>query len=213
MNHRRNSMKIYVIGDSISIHYGPFLKQYLNGVMAYARKEGDAEAVLNLDKPQGANGGDSSMVLAFLKALLAAGGLDSDLLLVNCGLHDIKRHPATGRAQVAIADYEANLRAIVATAARMRPRLVWIRTTPCDEQVHNRPGLGFQRFAGDCDAYNAVADRAMGDAGISVIDLHTFTRNLGQGRALYCDHVHFHEHIREKQAAFIAGWLQGFVES
>lgn len=204
-------MKVYVLGDSISIHYGPFLKQYLNGAMEYARKEGEAEALLNLDRPQGANGGDSAMVLAFLKALLAAGGIDADLLLVNCGLHDIRRDPATGQAQVAIADYEANLRAIVATAGRLRPRLIWMRTTPCDEQVHNRPGLGFQRFARDCDAYNAVADRVMAEAGVPAIDLHSFTRNLGQGRELFCDHVHFHEHIREKQAAFIAGWLQGFV--
>jgi len=65
-------MKLYVIGDSISIQYGPYLEAALRGVMAYARKEGEEEALLNLDIPQGANGGDSGMVLSFLEAKTAA---------------------------------------------------------------------------------------------------------------------------------------------
>jgi lysophospholipase L1-like esterase len=198
-------MKLFVIGDSISIHYGPYLKQYLAGVMDYARKEGETEALLDLDNPQGANGGDSSMVLSYLNALAKSGGIDADILLVNCGLHDIKTDPATGERQVAIGAYEANLRAIVTVARSMRRELVWVRTTPCDELVHNSRGMGFHRFSGDCAAYNAVADRVMGEANVPSIDLHTFTVNLGPD--LYCDHVHFHEHVREKQGAFIAGWL------
>jgi lysophospholipase L1-like esterase len=202
-------MKVYVIGDSISNQYGPYLKQHLSGVMDYARKDGEAEALLNLDNPQGANSGDSARVLAFVKALAASGGVDADVLLVNCGLHDIKRDPETGRLQVALGDYENNLRALVATVRTMRSKLVWIRTTPCDERVHNRPGMKFHRFAADCEAYNAAADRVMSGAGVPVIDLFTFTSNLGPD--LFCDHVHFQEPVREKQAAFIAGWLKGHV--
>jgi hypothetical protein len=41
-----------------------------------------------------------------------------------------------------------------------------------------------------------------------VIDLHSFTANLGPD--LYIDHVHFPESIREKQAAYIAGWLDAY---
>lgn len=203
-------MKIYIIGDSISIQYGPHLEGYLKGVMAYSRKEGVDEALLNLDKPQGANGGDSSMVLAYLKERRRTGGIDADLLLVNCGLHDIKTDPATGAKQVPLDQYERNLSAILETVEAMRPRFVWIRTTPCDEAVHNRrPGMSFHRFAADCAAYNATADRIMRDAGVPSIDLHTFTRNLAPD--LYCDHVHFNDAVREKQAAFIAGWLQAFA--
>ncbi len=87
----------------------------------------------------------------------------------------------------------------------MRPALVWVRTTPCDEQVHNRPGMSFHRFAADCATYNRAADQIMTEAGVPALDLHTFTGNLGPD--IYCDHVHFHEHVREKQGAFIAGWL------
>ena len=213
-------MKIYVIGDSISIQYGPHLARFLEGMADYARKEGEEEALLNLDKPVGANGGDSSMVRAFLEAKARAGGIDAELLLVNCGLHDIKADPATGARQVPIGDYVENLRAIVRTVAEMgrgrgaapggpekSPRLVWIRTTPCDEAVHNARSVGFHRFAADCDAYNRAADEVMAAAGVPSIDLHTFT--LALGPELYCDHVHFIEPVREKQAAFIAGWVAG----
>jgi lysophospholipase L1-like esterase len=202
-------MKVYVIGDSISIHYGPYLKRYLAGIMDYGRKGGEEEALLNPDKPQGANGGDSSMVLAFLTAKAASGGIAADLLLVNCGLHDIKTDPATGAKQAPLDQYRSNLEAIVGVARQMRLPMAWIRTTPCDEAVHNPRCSGFHRFAADNAAYNAAADEIMGRAGIPSIDLHTFTLNLGPD--LYCDHVHFPEPIREKQAAFIAGWLAAYA--
>lgn len=199
-------MNIYIIGDSISVQYGPYLESYVKGICGYARKAGEEEALLNLDKPLGANGGDSSMVLSFLEGKARTGGIDADLLLINCGLHDIKTDPATGARQIPIDRYEANLRAIVRLVAGLKPKLVWMRTTPCDEKVHNaRPGMTFHRFSGDCAEYNRVADRVMAEAGVPVIDLHTFTLNLGPD--LYCDHVHFREPIREKQAAFIAGWV------
>lgn len=203
-------MKIYVIGDSISIQYGPHLEAYLAGVMEYSRKEGEEEALLNLDNPQGANGGDSSRVLSFLTSMAESRGCDADLLILNCGLHDIKTDPETGLPQVSIEDYRGNLKAIVRLAESMKSRLVWIRTTPCDERVHNREGMDFHRFSADCDAYNHAADQIMASAGVPVIDLHTFTLNLGED--LYRDHAHFHEHVCEKQAAFIAGWLMASTQ-
>ena len=82
----------YVIGDSISIQYGPYLEAALAGTWQYARKEGDAEARLNLDIPIGANGGDSGRVLGFLSSWAdSVTAPIYDLMLINCGLHDIKR--------------------------------------------------------------------------------------------------------------------------
>ena len=204
-------MKIYVLGDSISIGYGPFLQGYLKGVIEYSRKEGEEEALLNLDKPQGANGGDSSMVLSFLKSKAKAGGIDADMLLLNCGLHDIKTNPKTGEKQVPIDRYRENLEAIVQTVSSMKCSLLWIRTTPCDEAVHNKRCKDFHRFSVDCIAYNNVADQIMKTSGIPIIDLYSFTLKLGE--KLYSDHVHFPQHIREKQAAFIAGWLMAFTRN
>lgn len=201
--------QLYVIGDSISLQYGPYLEQYIGERFAYARKSAASEARLNLPNPQGDNGGDSSMVLAFLAGLVETGALAADLLLINCGLHDIKTDPTTGRKQVGVDDYRGNLVGIVAQANKTKVPLVWVRTTPCDEAVHNsRPDMAFHRFAADCIAYNAVADEVMAAAGVPSIDLHSFTASLGPD--LYCDHVHFHDHIREKQAAYIAGWLEAY---
>lgn len=204
-------MKLFVLGDSISMHYGPYLQRYLRGWMEYARKPGNQDAQANLDEPQGANGGDSSRVLAYLKDTLASGPIDADLLLINCGLHDIKTDPATGQRQVPLETYRANLRAIVDLCRTGGSRLIWVRTTPCDEAVHNTGCVEFHRFAVDCERYNAAADQIMNQAGVPMIDLHGFTDNLGDD--LYCDHVHFHDHIRQKQGAFIAGWLAGFARA
>lgn len=198
--------RVYVIGDSISMQYGPYLEQYLRGFMEYSRKEGDSEAKVGLPEPHSGNGGDSSMVLRFVEATEKAGGFDADILLLNCGLHDIKTNRETSAKQVPIEQYESNLNKILESAKRMGIAVVWVRTTPVDENVHNqRPNIAFFRFAADCAAYNEVADRVMESAGVPTIDLFTFTNNVGEN--LFADHVHFLEPVREKQGAFLAGWL------
>ena len=197
---------VYVIGDSISQHYGPFLADYLRGVCTYARKSAEDLAALGTAAEGSVNGGDSRAVREFLSAMLAAGRLRADLLVLNCGLHDIRTDAATGRIQVPIEEYRQNLEAMLGMVAEVRVETAWIRTTPCDEAVHNaRPDMSFHRFSKDCDDYNEAADAIMRSKGIPEIDLYGFTRNLGPD--LYSDHVHFPEHIRQKQAAFIAGWV------
>ena len=129
------------------------------------------------------------------------------MLLLNCGLHDVKTTPATGAKQVSLDAYRANLERIVAIVREMGPKLVWVRTTPADEKVHNAHMAAFHRFAADVVAYNAAADAVMSGAGVPMIDLHKFT--MDQGGELFCDHIHFVEPVRQKQAAFIAGWLVG----
>jgi lysophospholipase L1-like esterase len=203
--------RLFVLGDSISIQYGPYLEQYLTGRYHYARKEGTELALQNLDIAQGANGGDSSQVLSYLKAMQANGGILADVLLLNCGLHDLRTIPATDSKQITPDQYKANLLAILETAQEMGLKVVWVRTTPVVDEVHNtgRADTDFHRYAADVDVYNAIADEVMRSKNVSSIDLYTFTRNLGPD--VYCDHVHFHEHVREKQAAYIAGWLELFT--
>ena len=46
-------MRIYVLGDSISLHYGPYLQARLGGAITTVRKEAEEEALLDLDHPQG----------------------------------------------------------------------------------------------------------------------------------------------------------------
>jgi lysophospholipase L1-like esterase len=173
--------------------------------MEYARKEGTEEALQNLDLPKGANGGCSARVLDFLTVMHASQGIDADLLLLNCGLHDIKQDGKTGINQVPLEEYRSNLSAIVSLVSQMRVYPVWIRTTPFDEKIHNAIKKDFSRFEADGDRYNQAADEIMTASNIPIIDLHTFTLNLGE--RLYLDHVHFLPGVQQQQAAYIAGWI------
>lgn len=198
--------KLFVLGDSISIHYGPYLKQYTRGAFDYSRKSGTEEALQDLDIPQGANGGDSSMVLQYLEAIKSE--LKVDYLLVNCGLHDIRADIQTGQLQVSIEDYQNNLSSIVAIAKDIATQMVWVTTTAFSEEIHNTKCEKFHRFEKDNKRYMAVADKVMKNNNIPRIDLNAFTLNLGN--ELYENHVHFYKHVREKQGAYIAGWMEAF---
>lgn len=199
--------RLFVLGDSISVHYGPYLAQMLQGVLEYGRKEPVARPSLELPYPGDANGGDSSMVLAYLRERLNE--LSSDLLLLNCGLHDLRTGPQDEMKQVPPARYRANLHEIAQLVRRHRVRTFWVRTTPLDDETHNSRNVGFHRFHQDVILYNEIADAVFERAGIPIIDLYTFTLNLGEG--VYCDHVHFATRVRELQAAYIAGSLLASV--
>src|SRR5690606_2775494 len=108
----------------------------------------------------GANGGDSRMVLAYLNAKVKDRGFKPDVLMLNCGLHDIKKDVKTLRNQVSIQDYERNLEAIIKLLDENDIRLIWIRTTQVVDSIHNaKKPREFTRHAADERAYNAVADK------------------------------------------------------
>ena len=161
-----NLPTLHIVGDSISIHYGPYLQTMLTGVMTYSRKTAPDGS---LDDTGAANGGDSAMVLDYLRTLQP--DRPFDILLINCGLHDIKRDVTTHAVQVPLDQYEDNLREILAQAQRLAARTIWVRTTPVIDERHNRLNTTFQRFEADVEAYNAAADRIMHEHGITVIDL------------------------------------------
>ncbi len=200
---------LFVVGDSISMQYGPHLEKMVAGTYAYARKTGEAEGegYADLDVPTGANGGDSRMVLKYLEFKARSGAWRPDVLLVNCGLHDVKTNPATGVRQVPLDAYRANLGKIVEIGARSCRTFVWVRTTPIDDDVHNKRQIEFHRHAADVEAYNDAADRIVRAASAASIDLWSFTRVLRADGEVFCDHAHFVEPVRRLQAAFIAGHL------
>ena len=191
---------LHVVGDSISIHYGPYLQTMLTGIMAYSRKTAPDGS---LDEAGAANGGDSSMVLAYVRSLQPERPFDG--LLLNCGLHDIKRDPVTNQPQVPTNHYAANLQAILSEGQRLAQHVMWVRITPIIDERHNRLNTTFRRFEADVETYNAIADGVMREHGVSIIDLFSFTRTLGPN--VYIDHVHFTAEVRAQQAAFIAGHL------
>lgn len=189
--------KLFVLGDSISMHYGPFLAEYMKDVFEYDRK-GKNQECKDLNIASQVNGGDSSNCLEYLQLLP---NLEYDVLLLNCGLHDIKTHE-TG-IQITAEEYEKNLKEIVELVRSRGKKIVWVASTPLDDETHNRECTIFFRYNKDIVAYNAVADRVMKELGVPVIDLYSFTMSLDE--PLYEDHVHFFEPVRKLHGAFIAG--------
>ncbi|MBI1337460.1 MAG: hypothetical protein GC164_10915 [Phycisphaera sp.] len=199
--------RLFVLGDSISMQYGPFLEANLRGVLGYARKEDVEKGPVNLDIPAGANGGDSTRCLKYLQFRHERDDLKADILLLNCGLHDVKCSAASRENQVPIERYRQNLTDMVALARAMDLKLVWVRTTPVCEAHHNKPGGTLWRLSEDVDRYNAAADSVMRDAGVPEIDLHALTLAQGPIEETSPDGRHFTPVVQRAHAAYIAGWL------
>ncbi|HBL78027.1 MAG TPA: lipase [Prolixibacteraceae bacterium] len=203
--------KLFLIGDSISIQYGPYLEKYLRGFASYERKQDDGSANKNLDYPTGANGGDSKMVLNYLRHKLDEPGFKPDYLLLNCGLHDIKRNTVTREIQVPEEEYRENIETIIQLLKKRHIQMIWMRTTAVVDSIHNAKSSSFHRFATDVETYNQIADEVCAKNKIPVIDLHSFTKQLGEEQ--FTDHVHYKEPARALQAAFIAGAVRTILNT
>jgi lysophospholipase L1-like esterase len=190
--------KVFVIGDSISMHYGPYLEKSLAGFFVYDRKRGSENS---LDDPNGSNGGDSNMVVSYLKELKGNPNFKTDYLLINCGLHDIKRNSRNSNPQVSLDQYSKNIIEIISISKEVGAKLIWINSTPVVDSIHNSKAE-FIRYDEDVIKYNNESAKIMTEMGVPVIDIYTFTKKfIPKG---YVDHVHFNNEVRQKQADFIA---------
>lgn len=199
-----NKRNVFVIGDSVSIHYGPFLKKMIKDKFNYDRKRGTHEALIDLDNPVGANAGDSRMVLSYLREEHDK-NTKYDVLLLNCGLHDIRVNRETHEIQINIEEYKKNIIEIIKLSRIMSNKLIWIGLTPVVDKIHNSRKKGFLRYSKDAENYNNAALEIMKEYNVPCIDMYNFTKNLGEN--IYFDHVHYKDEVRKLQAAFIAGHL------
>jgi lysophospholipase L1-like esterase len=198
--------KLFVIGDSISCYYGKYLEQCLQGIFEYDRK-GGSNRLENLDDcTDGINGGDSSMVLSYLSSVINMDFFAPDYLLLNCGIHDTKM--PDGQLQIPPDNYRKNLKQILNIVAGKKIKVIWIRTTPVNENTPQWEQAEITRRRHDIALYNKIADDVMDENSIPIIDLHKFTTNLGSNIYLNeIDSVHFSDATAQLQAAFIAGYL------
>jgi len=204
-----NRTHILLLGDSIAIHYAPWLRDYLGSGYQLEMKSGMVEALADLDHPQGMNCGNSAMVREYLAQRLPNSLVRPDLVVINFGLHDMKSDPVTEQNEISLGQYKANCQSVRNQIEQQDLKGLWVRTTGFDEKRHNQMSPKKYRFSRDLAAYNQVADEAM--AGWPVADLYDFT--LRQGNDLYCDHVHFKEPIRALQGKFLAHHIQEILPS
>jgi lysophospholipase L1-like esterase len=202
---------LFLVGDSISIYYTPFLKDDLAGVANLSRKMSTKpESIpVQLGDPD-VQGGNSRMVLEYLQSRYKEANFRPPIVLVNCGLHDIKHDAKTEKIAIEAKDYESNLRAIEGLIRTHGGKMIWISTTPVDDARHNALSKDFHRYNADVLRYNAIAAALCQHLHVPIIDLYTFTAHFGNGH--YIDHIHYDETTRSLQAAYIAGYVQGWLE-
>lgn len=164
-----------LIGDSIRMGYQQAVVEALEGEAAVWSPE--------------ANGGDSRNVLAHLDEWVI--GRRPRVVHINCGLHDLKKDGATGKAQVPIGEYADNVRQILTRLLALEDtRVIWALTTPVDEKLHHA-NKDFDRFEADVEAYNAFAAAHCQELGVEIDDLFDVVERAGKEAILREDGVHF----------------------
>lgn len=142
-----------LIGDSISMGYTIPTREALAGKV-------------NVHRPA-TNCGSTNSGVQNLDAWLGEGKWD--VIHFNWGMHDLKYFDS-GKQNVPIAQYEKNLRELVARLQKTGAVLVFATTTPL---VRDTQGT-FRRTAESEVAYNEVAKKVMAENGVRVDDLHAF---------------------------------------
>lgn len=198
---------IFLLGDSISIHYGPYLKNFLENDVELEQKKAETLDGREFSR----NGGDSRRVLDYLTAKLKQTGFKPDYILLNCGLHDMGRDSTTRTFRVPPDAYRKNLEQILTMVQAKKIRVIWITTTPVVDSIHNTRIKELARYAADQEIYNRIAAEVCSKYHLGVIDLYDFTRKLGPGA--YIDNVHYNDSTRVLQAAYIAGALKQILKA
>ena len=168
--------KVLLIGDSISMGYGPHVEALLAAKAEVRRNPGNA--------------GDTDNTLAGVAAWLAE--FPPDVVHFNCGLHDIKGNRKTGARQVPLDRYVRNLPKILDILRGSGAALIWATTTPVVEDKH-QASRDFDRLNRDVDVYNAAARSIVQAAGVVLDDLHAAVTRKGIDTIIAPDGVHFTE--------------------
>ena len=208
-NRPAHGTSLFLVGDSISLQYTPYLKEDLTARFAFSRKEGTVHAS-SLDVPDDANGGNSNMVLSYLEKRYEDRTFAPAILLINAGLHDVKRDAHTNQLAIPSEVYRRNLIQIASLARKHHAMLIWVNTTPVDDIRHNRLSHDFHRFDADVRTCNQIASAVFRAKAVPVIDLYEFTVKSATNH--YIDHVHYDDVMSALQAAFIAGAVNALTD-
>lgn len=180
--------KVVLLGDSIRMGYAPLVAKRLAGVATVISST--------------ANGGDSANLLRHLPEWAIQE--KPAVVHFNCGIHDLKFFKKTGQHQVELAQYQSNLRQIVAQLKETSAAIVFAATTPLIQQ--RRAGSKAEHVLQEADThrYNAAAIAVMQECGVPVHDLYWLVEHEGAEKLLAGDGVHFTPEGNEKLAEAVA---------
>ena len=204
-----NKPSVFVLGDSISLGYGPFLEKMIGSQFSYSRKTG-AEPQVKDSKEWGVahpNGGHSTSEKSYIELMTTDPKWRPDVMILNAGIHDLTTmDPVTQVKQIPLNLYIQNLSAVLDIMARRKVQVIWVNTTAVNEDYYREHKMDVKHYNADVDEFNAAAAKLMAQRGVPVIDLHAFTQSLG-GKEVFADMCHFTETTERLQAAYIAGYL------
>lgn len=143
--------RVLLIGDSISIGYTPPVRELLKSKANVHRIP--------------ANGGPTIRGLTNIDKWL--GDAHWDVIHFNWGIHDLRFEG--GKRQVEPADYEKNLRILVAKLKTTGAKLIFATTTPIPDGE-----LIPKRSFGKVPEYNVIAKKVMEENGVTIDDLNTW---------------------------------------
>jgi len=143
--------RVLLIGDSISMGYTLLTREKLAGVA-------------NVHRPPTNCGSSHSGILNLDKWL---GDGKWDVIHFNWGMHDLKIL-GSGKQNVPIADYEKNMRELVARLKKTGATLIFATTTPLPNDTN---GV-YKRTANEELKYNDVAVAIMKENDVMIDDLH-----------------------------------------
>jgi len=143
--------RVLLIGDSISMGYTLPVRKLLEGKANVHRI------------PE--NGGPTKNGTAKIDKWLGTGKWD--VIHFNWGIHDLKIMQ-DGKRQVEPADYEKNLRSLVAKMKATGAKLIWATTTPIPSGK-----LVPDRQFGQVKEYNDIALKVMKENDVAIDDLNT----------------------------------------
>ena len=212
--HPTNKPKLFVLGDSISIQYGAFLGKMVAPVFDYSRKTGEEPQLKDTSAwgLGGDNGKHTNDVRVYIEYMLKDSNWRPDVMLLNAGIHDLTTmDQVTKVKQIPLDLYIKNLTTVLDAMAQRKVPVIWVNTTPVDEIWCQEQKVEVRHYATDVKAFNDAAAKLMAEKGVPVIDLYSFTSNLG-GREVFTDMCHFTESTARLQAAYIAGYLSAWRE-
>ena len=195
-------LKIMIIGDSISLGYTPYVKEYFSDHLVIVHNPGNAQ--------------HTGTGLEKIKEWI--GNEDWDIIQFNWGLWDLcYRHPDSevqgnrdkinGKITYSIEDYKRNLDSIITTLKKITDsRLVFVTTTYVPE---NEAG----RFAADAVKYNEAAIEIMKKNSIIVNDIYEQSIPIHKKFGKGVDDVHYTKEGYEKLSNLIINFLEIEIES
>jgi len=194
--------RILIIGDSISIGYTPYVKQYFAEKAIVAHNPGNAQHT----------GTGLKNIVEWI------GKEDRDIIQFNWGLWDLcyrdpnsknqgNRDKKNGKITYSVDDYATNLDSLVSILQKKTTaKLIFVTTTYVPEDEAGR-------YSADVIKYNDAAKKIMKKHSVLVNDIYeksiAIHKEFGQGS----DNVHYTDEGYQKLSKLVTGFLDKEIES